>query len=621
MQKIKKMFTRKKKVQLTKGKSIVLGLLLVVCVYLSDLYLQYMQNDRSLDLALKFALSWHTEKFLLGTGVLLMLALFIISILGSYWGGLSLYLVSVFLLGIATYLKMKYRMEPVYPDDLKMVTQWSLLKDMGGTPLFVLGALLIVLAVFFALWRFILSFQLGQKIQILRFAGLLLSGFALFYAGNFNQSGNLLKKAYDRSALWIPYSQKMNYYNVGFVGGFLFNLNVPAMDQPAGYSKETMTDIVTDYQKKAASYNDTLTSGEDTPNIVFVMSESFSDGTRLKEFTIDGDPLTPYREVAQQTYSGQMLSPGYGGGTANIEFEALTSFGMELFNPQLTTPYTQLLTNFKSFPSIVSLLAERGYETTAIHPYNTSMYKRQDVYNVLGFDQFISQETIDYDDTLENNPYISDASAYQQVLDQLDSTTPQFIHLVTMQTHMPYSGKYDTLDFATTPANTSMENYYQDVHYAAIALQNFLAQLETSDQRTLVVFWGDHLPSIYSDAIQAANETANLHLTEFLFFDSQGQLVDSDDHNVTTSPFYFASELMQQAGLKETGFYAFLQALQEKMPAFESNMYYTGTTFASEYPFDADAEKLYETYKLIQDDTVSGKQYATALDFFKDGKE
>lgn len=613
---IKKLFTRRRKFAVSRPKKIILALFLLVSVYLSDLYLQFMQNNGSLDLALKFALSWHTQKFLLGTLVLLTLAIFLIALLGSYWAGLTLYLVGVFILGVATFLKMKYRTEPIYPDDLKMVTEVSLLRDMAGWPLFILAVVLVLAALVLCVWRFGLSFSLPKKFQIGRLVALVLSGCGLFYAGHFNQSGNLLKAAYDKTALWIPYSQKMNYYNVGFVGGFLFNLNVPAMDEPAGYSKAAIEKIVDEYTAEAATYNATVTT-EEQPNIVYVMSESFSDGTKLQGVNLASDPLTPYKDIANTTYSGQMLSPGYGGGTANIEFEALTSFAMELFNPQLTTPYTQLISNFKTFPSLVSLLKNQGYATTAIHPYNTSMYKRKDVYKVLGFDQFLSETSMDFTDKIANNPYISDAAAYKQVMQQLDKdSTPQFVHLVTMQTHMPYAGKYSTLDYEPTPADETMVNYYQDVHEASVALSDFLQGLEETGERTLVVFWGDHLPSIYSDAIQKANTDAQMHLTEFLMFDSAGQLTESSTHDAITSPFYYASNLLQQSGLKESGFYAFLQKLQEKMPAFESNSYYTGTTFVSEYPFSESSQALYDTYQMLQYDQVSGKTYADKLNFY-----
>ena len=107
---------------------------------------------------------------------------------------------------------------------------------------------------------------------------------------------------------------------------------------------------------------------------------------------------------------------------------------MELLNAQMTTPYTLLVPKLKSLPSLVSLTKEQGYDTTAIHPYDTSMYKRKDVYNILGFDRFLDQDTMKYRDKIENNPYISDESAYDEILDLLKANKkPQFVHLVTMR--------------------------------------------------------------------------------------------------------------------------------------------------------------------------------------------
>ncbi|MGC3625394.1 sulfatase-like hydrolase/transferase, partial [Enterococcus faecium] len=79
-------------------------------------------------------------------------------------------------------------------------------------------------------------------------------------------------------------------------------------------------------------------------------------------------------------------------------------------------------------------------------------------------------------DTIENNPYIYDESAYKELMTLLmEEKTPQFIHLVTMQTHMPYDGKYDKLDY---PAKTSdgsgtldLENYLQDISNSSTALK------------------------------------------------------------------------------------------------------------------------------------------------------
>lgn len=591
---------------------------IVFVVGLSNLYLQWCQNDLSFDLAVKFAFSWHTEKFLLACLVLLMIFLFLVAVLGSFLFGTFFYLVGIGILGYANYLKMTYRQEPIYPDDLKMIKEFGLLKDMTGTTSFYLLAGMILLVVAGGCWAIYRSFKKDKKFQAIRVITLFTTIFALIYISHFNNPNNLLRKAYNKTALWIPYSQKMNYYNTGFIGGFLYNLKIDPMEKPKGYSEEKIKEITSHYQKLADEKN--KTASEEQPNIIYVMSESFSDPSRLNGVEITGDPLADYYAVADQTYSGQMLSQNYGGGTANIEFEALTGFSMGLFNAQLTTPYTMLVPKMNQLPSIVSTLKDQNYHTTAIHPYNTSMYKRKDVYEVLGFDEFISENTMTYTDTIEDNPYISDASAYQEVMDLLkEDDTPQFIHLVTMQTHMPYDGKYQQLEYtAKTEDNSgisSLENYLQDISYSSQSLKAFTEELKKLSRRTLVVFWGDHLPGIYSDTIQNSNEKHTLHETQFLMFDSQGELEKTKAP--VTSPFYFAADLMNQTNQQTTGFYQLLLALQNELPAFERELYYQEGQWQREAQLNKKQAELYQAYEMIQYDIVSGEKYSLQTNFFE----
>ena len=608
----------------TKQKKILKGTATIISIFFlvvfSNLFLQWCQNDLSVDLALKFAFSWHTEKFFLACLVLLIILIFLIALAGSVPLGSLTYVVTIGVLGFANYMKMSYRQEPIYPDDLKMITEIGLLKDMTGTMLFtvILAAAGTVLGLF--CWYMFRSLKKGRRFQLIRLTTLLVAIGLLGYISNFNNPDNLLRKAYNKTALWIPYSQKMNYYNTGFIGGFLYNLKVEPMDEPEGYSKAKIKEITEKYQKIADEKNKAVE--EESPNIVFVMSESFSDPSRLNGVEVSGEPLADYYEVADQTYSGNMLSQNYGGGTANIEFEALTGFSMALFNAQLTTPYTMLVPKMDQLPSIVSALNAQSYQTTAIHPYNTSMYKREDVYQTLGFDQFISERTMTYTDTIENNPYISDESAYKEVMTLLkEEKTPQFIHLVTMQTHMPYNGKYDRLGYSAEISDGSgtldLENYLQDISYSSTALKQFTEELKNLSRRTLVVFWGDHLPGIYSDTIQAKNDKQTLHETQFLMFDSKGKLEKKTTQDAITSPFYFVANLMEQTNQTTNGFYQLLLSLEQELPAFERELYYQNGQWYKEAQFNRSQQEIYDEYQLIQYDIVAGKQYSLADGFFE----
>lgn len=597
----------------TPGKPVIILGAILGLIIVSNLFLQMAQNEWDLPLALDFAFSWHMEKFFLGCLVLLILWGFISSLLGSLAFGSLFYSLLILGIGIADFFKMKYRMEPLYPDDLKMIEEISTLKDIAGWPLFTAFIFLLLSGVAIILFSLYRSFKKTKKVQVLRILGLVITTSALFYVSNFNDSSNLLRKAYNRTALWIPYSQEMNYYNTGFMGGFLYNLKVEAMEKPAGYSKAAVEKIVKKYNQEKT------TSTDEEPNIIYVMSESFSDTSKLNGITIEGgNPLADYKAVAENTYSGQMLSQNYGGGTANIEFEALTGFSMALFNSQLTTPYTMLVPNFDEFPSLVSTLEDQGYNTTAIHPYNTSMYKRQSVYETFGFNTFIDKDSIAYTDKIGDNPYISDKAAYKEILALLeDDQQAQFVHLVTMQTHMPYSDKYVDSQYTAEGNNTvAVDNYLQDIAYSSKALKNFLKKVDQLERRTLVVFWGDHLPGIYSDEIQGKNSGTTLHETEFLMYDNHHEI--STEQDIITSPFYFAADLFQQANLSTTGFQQLLLKLQKILPAFEKQMYYQNGKWKKELSLTKKQKKIYREYQMIQYDIVAGKQYSLDAGFFKE---
>lgn len=583
----------------------------IVYIFASHFYLQWCQNHFSVSLAYKFAFEWHTEKFLLGSICLALVYVWLSTVIGSYKLGAMVYFVGIGLVGFVTSQKMSYRNEPLYPDDFRLMFQWQMFRDLIPNWLFWLILIVVLGMCGLVLGQIVRSLIRPKWYQTKRLVVFLLTSVALVSLGQFNQEGNWMRQAYNKSALWIPYSQEMNYYNVGFVGGFLYNLFVPTMEPVEGYSKQAIEDIVTRYNTRA---KEEVVETEQ-PNIVYVMSESFSDPSRLKGITLPNDPLERYRVEQQQTRAGQMLSQGYGGGTANIEFEALTGFSMSLLAPQMTTPYTMLVPKLDHMPSLVSFLNAQNYETTAIHPYDTSMYRRKEVYSILGFDHFYDQSDFKNAVRQENNPYISDQSAYEKVLAQLkNSSTPQFVHLVTMQTHMPYGMKYTTHPFQMAGFDTEVAaDYLEDIHLSSEAFVDFLADLKQLDQRTLVVFWGDHLPGIYDETIREQNEEVQMHLTDFMFYDSKTAFTPQND--LILSPYYFAPELLVDRGLPISGFYALLHQVSEFLPAEEKNQSYQQKNWQATRTLTKEQAKIFHDYQLITYDIVAGEQYSLD-DFF-----
>lgn len=579
----------------------------MVIVFLTHVHFQLSQNGYSFSLVYKFITSWHTEKFLLGTFVLLLIDLLLITFSGSFLYGNLVYLIVMTVAPIVNFYKMKYRMEPLYPEDVKMIFEFGMFKDIVGLPLMIVIIVISLSLVGLLGYSFYRTRKQNRIMLVVRASFAALSLISLLYVGQFNRPNNQFKKAYSRTSLWIPYSQKMNYYNVGFVGGFLYNLAVDPMERPEGYTNKKVDTIVDKYNSLAMEKNKKKNLDE-KPHIIYVMSESFSDPNRLKGVKVSPDPLKAYREVAKRSQvSGQMLSQGYGGGTANIEFEALTGFSMAELNPQLNTPYTMLLPKKEKFPSIVSNLNKQGYKTTAIHPYNTSMYKRNQVYDVLGFNQFISEKEMKHQKKIENNDYISDESAFEEILMLLNKTKePQFIHLVTMQTHMPYNQKYQDPDFESNLGDytDSLNNYAQDLSYTSKSLARFIKKLEKMERPVSLVFWGDHLPSFYPEQVEKSNNEETLHQSEYFIMNTKELALT--EHQLM-SPFYFQAQLTHQNGVKATGFTELLLDLQSVLPAFEKGLYYQNHEWHQTVSLNKKEQEIYEAYQMIQYDQVAGK--------------
>ena len=187
--------------------------------------------------------------------------------------------------------------------------------------------------------------------------------------------------------------------------------------------------------------------------MIMILSESFSDPTRVPGITLSEDPMPNIRALKNTTTSGLMLSPGYGGGTANIEYQALTGWDLALFDNSMQVPYQQLVPHQKVTETFNQLWNDRygASGSIAFHPYYKNMYLRDIDYKKFGFSHFYTLDSnppITHHDGLDNSPYASDAEAYQNVVDELqNSNHPQFIQLATMQNHPPYSDWYSDNQF------------------------------------------------------------------------------------------------------------------------------------------------------------------------------
>ena len=364
---------------------------------------------------------------------------------------------------------------------------------------------------------------------------------------------------------------------------FTRQLNPKIMDKPSNYSEETMKKVAARYQKEAETINASRTNNLTDSTVVYVLSESFSDPSRVPGLKTNKDSMPNIRKIKAGTTSGLMLSSGYGGGTANLEYMGLSGLSMANFDSSLSSPYQQLVPSQHWTPTINQMWGA-PVNSLGYHPYESSMYSRATNYKKFGFSHFYTltgPDVIKYQDKIDESPYVSDKSSYDSALEGIRSgKTNKFIQIITMQNHMPYHEWYENNDYTAesttgTPLGDdeqqSIETYQKGVEITDQATQEFLNELDALDKPVTVVFYGDHLPGIYSSASEDGNNSLALHLTDYFIWSnkassSQGNKASDADYS---SPNFFVAQAADHMNAKVSPYLAFLTEMHSKIAAME----------------------------------------------------
>lgn len=602
---------------------------------------------------------------------LALIYLALIFVTNRFWIATLVFGVALTAFGVANSIKVQLRNEPIIPADLTFISGGDTGSIMSFVPkssqTFVNGAITFVIwfaIIIFALFvldgrrRFIycswrhpianIKNIIGNGFRILAaiLSVVLLSTYVI---GLGTPGSGTYKWAKDNGyepQLWnaIGDAQANNPATT-----FLSLSKVKAMDKPDNYSQKTMQSLAKKYAQEAQAINRTR-SGELTDNtVIMILSETFSDPTRVPGVSFSLDPIPNIRNIKNTTTSGLMLSPGYGGGTANIEYQALTGLNLANFNDSLIVPYQQLVPN-QNDPYSFNQIWMKKYgknASTAVHPFQQSMYLRNINYRKFGFSYLYTLDSkipLKHTGCIDRSPYVSDSEAYQSILDlldkQQDSNSSQFLQLVTMQNHMPYGDYYDNNEFSDANISEDLSDgerwnistYTKGINWTDQETADFLNQLDQIDKPITVIFYGDHLPGIYDTADMDKNNKTALHETDyFIWSNSVSPSHDTKVNPITTaytSSNYFMPLAAEHMNAKVSPYLAMLTELQQEVPAMSRVIDANGGIGQGKATYldhagnnikatalSAKAKRLLKDYKLVQYDQTVGKNYLEDLDF------
>lgn len=330
------------------------------------------------------------------------------------------------------------------------------------------------------------------------------------------------KVAIDQNLLPMEFGNlAMAYENYGFPFCFATSMFVRGMQEPDDYSELAVSGVGEPLQ----DLDDPQWEGEHRqPNIIMIQLESFFDPFYLKDLTFSDDPIPNFRRLREDYSSGFLTVPVVGAGTVNTEFEVLTGMAVKFFGPG-EIPYKTLLgdTVVESLPHN---LRELGYASHAFHNNTGTFYRRNTVFSSLGFDTFTSSEFMNIQElTLTGWP--TDRHLLPPMLTALQSTEgPDFLFAITVESHGSYPATYD-LEPAITATGwedanrmTAFNYYLHAIHQVDLFIGELLAELENFPEDTVLILYGDHLPTFYIENDELAN--GNMYQTEFVMWDNFG---------------------------------------------------------------------------------------------------
>ena len=598
--------------------------------------------------------------FVLNVILVALLYLMLLMLFNRFWTASIVILAVGIIVAAIEHFKVKIRYEAILPADLGFLgsnTGNMLTFIPAGahvTILVALGAFAVLLALILVLRHFDgrkgrmirtdnLSLNLTSRLILLLLPILVFALYCIHVSTTDSLANKFSRALGDTPSMWDSvYDAQRN----GPLVAFTRQLNPKIMDKPSNYSEETMKKVAARYQKEAETINASRTNNLTDSTVVYVLSESFSDPSRVPGLKTNKDSMPNIRKIKAGTTSGLMLSSGYGGGTANLEYMGLSGLSMANFESSLSSPYQQLVPSQHWTPTINQLWGA-PVNSLGYHPYESSMYSRATNYKKFGFSHFYTltgPDVIKYQDKIDESPYVSDKSSYDSALEGIKSgKTNKFIQIITMQNHMPYHEWYENNDYTAesttgTPLGDdeqqSIETYQKGVEITDQATQEFLNELDALDKPVTVVFYGDHLPGIYSSASEDGNNSLALHLTDYFIWSNKASSSQGNKASdaAYSSPNFFVAQAADHMNAKVSPYLAFLTEMHSKIAAMEppvvnkiqgwdripegQNIYLdqNGNPMSTD-DFDKETKQLLADYKLIQYDITAGKNYLKDTDF------
>ena len=291
-----------------------------------------------------------------------------------------------------------------------------------------------------------------------------------------------------------------------------------------------------EYDQEVRATADFIRQNGNRHNVYLVVLESWVDPTLFRAVTYSKDPRHPDFTQLVGEEQGFSISPVFGGGTAQAEFEALC--GAPALK-ELSEIEFDVFTGHAA-GCMPGILHQAGYATYASNAYQPDYFNSNKAYAGAGFEEIYypreyarDRETyLTVSHASDAETYLFDGDLFSQNLAFVERTLqehpgqPIFNYLLTMYGHEPHD-----IDTQLRPLVLSMKAPHDDQQllraanqywYRTQAIAKYIRALIKLDPNSLIILVSDHVPPLnegtksYQDFRYLDNISDSIHMNRIM---------------------------------------------------------------------------------------------------------
>lgn len=265
------------------------------------------------------------------------------------------------------------------------------------------------------------------------------------------------------------------------------------------------------------------------PDIVVFLQES----TTNRDYFHIQDKHLPTLGMFDQTNErisgyGPMRVQTTGGGTWLSEFSFATGLDTNDFAHRKLSVFYTVAPHVKT--SFYQELKNNGYFTVLLTPMTKDNYNTRNAYENFGIDLVLQPQDLGYDAGMHTNLWkitSHEMLAYVEKILNTYTDKPIAIFMLSMNEHGPYDDKTEdhfgiTDSIGDTKVAGRLNDYLMRQEDLNKATEYFTDKFMARERPTLFLYFGDHQPSLYGNAIKDNFYRWPLYVTQFFMKDNFG---------------------------------------------------------------------------------------------------